>query len=57
MKMWYVSKDVNNGKDLPAGSFIGIMKDRAAASPGMTNHVHVQLYSDGEVVNPTPYVC
>lgn len=57
MKMWYVSKDVNNGKDLSAGSFIGIMKDRAAASPGMTNHVHVQLYSDGEVVNPTPYVC
>ncbi|XP_078347407.1 leukocyte cell-derived chemotaxin-2-like isoform X2 [Oculina patagonica] len=57
VKMWYVSKDVSDGTYVSAGSVIGTMKDRAAASPGMTNHVHVQLYKDGSIVDPTPYVC
>ncbi|XP_078347146.1 myeloid protein 1-like isoform X2 [Oculina patagonica] len=57
VKMWYVGKQVRNGAILPAGSYIGDMKDRAAGSRGMTNHVHVQLYKDGKIVDPTPYAC
>ncbi|KAL9989098.1 hypothetical protein ACROYT_G003607 [Oculina patagonica] len=62
--MWYFSKDVSDGQYLSAGSFMGTMYDRAAGAspPGMTNHVHVQLYKKNtwdtwERVDPTPYVC
>ncbi len=55
--MWYVGKQVRNGAILPAGSFIGDTKDRAAGSRGMTNHVHLQLYKDGKIVDTTPYAC
>ncbi|XP_078363053.1 leukocyte cell-derived chemotaxin-2-like [Oculina patagonica] len=57
VKMWYVTKGVGNGASLSAGSPIGYMTNRAANSPGMTNHVHVQLEKNGRVVNPTSYAC
>ena len=54
--MFYVKKRVRNGAVLSSGDFIGDMTDRAAADPGMTNHVHVQLYRNGAIVNPTRFV-
>ena len=55
--MWYVSKGVRNGDIVSAGDSVGTMKNRAAVSPGMINHVHVQLEKNGVIVNPTPYIC
>ena len=55
--MFYVKKKVYNGNRVSAGSDMGLMTDRATASPGMKNHVHVQLYKNGRVVDPTSYVC
>lgn len=55
--MFYVEKKVDDRVSVSTGSYIGVMTDRASSSPGMENHVHVQLYKDGIIVNPTPYVC
>lgn len=55
--MWYVGKQVRDGAILSEGSVIGDMKNRAARARGMTNHVHVQLYKGGKIVDPTPYAC
>ena len=57
VKMWYVTKGISNGASLSAGSLIGSMTNRAADSPGMTNHVHVQVEKNGRIVNPTSYIC
>ena len=55
--MWYMSPSVEKGQDVSAGSVIGIMTDRAAVSPGMTNHVRVQLYKNGRLEDPARYFC
>ena len=55
--MWYVSKGVRNGDSVSTRDVVGTMENRAAVSPGMINHVHVQLKKDGVIVNPTPYIC
>ncbi|KAJ7360365.1 Peptidase M23 [Desmophyllum pertusum] len=57
VKMWYVTKQVRNGKKLSAGSYIGSMTDRTIHARGMTNHVHVQLEKNRTIVNPTSYAC
>ena len=57
VKMWYVSMSVGTGDSVFVGDVVGTMTNRAAVSPGMKNHVHVQLQKDGVIVNPTPYIC
>ena len=56
VKMFYVWKTISNGRIVASGDSIGTMTDRASVDPGMTNHVHVQLYKDGAIVNPTSFV-
>ena len=56
VKMFYVRKTISNGRIVASGDSIGTMTDRASVDPGMTNHVHVQLYKDGAIVNPTSFV-
>lgn len=56
--MFYVKKKVNNGESVSAGSYIGDMTDMASAfSDQMTNHIHVKLYLNGKIEDPTSYVC
>lgn len=56
VKMFYVWKTISNGRIVASGDSIGTMTDRASVDPGMTNHVHVQLYKDEAIVNPTSFV-
>ncbi|RMX53586.1 hypothetical protein pdam_00004360 [Pocillopora damicornis] len=49
VKMFYVRKTISNGRIVASGDSIGTMTDRASVDPGMTNHVHVQLYKDGAI--------
>lgn len=56
VKLFYVRKTISNGRIVASGDSIGTMTDRASVDPGMTNHVHVQLYKDGAIVNPTSFV-
>ncbi|XP_078347438.1 leukocyte cell-derived chemotaxin-2-like [Oculina patagonica] len=55
--LFYVSKEVDSGEEVDAGEFVGYSIDRTVGNPGMTQHVHLQLYKNGYIVNPTPYVC
>ena len=56
--MFYVSKDIRDGASVSAGGRIGSMINMAAHFlPGMTNHIHMTLYKNGQKVNPTPYKC
>ena len=55
--MFYVKEGVRTGISLSAGDFIGTMINRAAVSRGMINHVHVKLEKNGNIVDPTPYIC
>lgn len=61
VKMWYVSRRVRKGDRVSAGDFVGTMKNRAAVSRGMINHVHVQLEKklggNWVIVDPTPFIC
>nr|XP_058969724.1 myeloid protein 1-like [Pocillopora verrucosa] len=56
VKLFYVRKTISNGRIVASGDSIGTMTDRASVDPGMTNHVHVQLYKDGAIVDPTSFV-
>ena len=58
VKMFYVTKDIRNGVSVSARGRIGSMTNMAAqfSPPGMTNHIHVELYKSGQIVNPTPYL-
>ncbi|XP_078347429.1 leukocyte cell-derived chemotaxin-2-like [Oculina patagonica] len=55
--LFYVSKEVDSGEEVDAGDFVGYSIDRTVGSPGMTQHVHLQMYKNGRRVDPTPYVC
>lgn len=58
VKMHYVVKRVSNGVSISGGSYIGSMTNmKAYFRAGMTNHIHVQLYKNGRIINPTSYVC
>jgi len=61
VKMWYVSRGVRKGDRVSAGDFVGTMNNRAAVSPGMINHVHVQLEKklggNWVILDPTPSIC
>ncbi|KAJ7360366.1 Peptidase M23 [Desmophyllum pertusum] len=43
VKMWYVTKQVSNGKQLSAGSYIGSMTDRTIDARGSAVHPLVQM--------------
>lgn len=56
--MFYLEKRVSNRESVSAGSYIGKMTNMAAEySCRMTNHIHVKLYENGQIVDPTDYVC
>ncbi|KAK3742874.1 hypothetical protein QZH41_020409, partial [Actinostola sp. cb2023] len=58
VKMFYVSKTVNTGALLGAGDKLGSMVNMAVQyGKGMTNHIHVQLYKNRKVVDPTNFFC
>ena len=56
--MFYVTKGIGNGVSVSARGWIGIMTNMAAqfSRPGMTNHIHVELYKSGQGVDPKPYL-
>lgn len=56
VKMFYVEKTVGDGRRVNPGASVGTMTDRASADPGMTNHVHVELYKDRKLMDPTSFV-
>ena len=39
-----------------AGEFIGKAQSIALRYPGITNHIHVELWKDGVVIDPTPFL-
>ena len=64
-KLFYVAPTDASGKPLikpgdrvKVGDPIGTMQDRAAANPGMTNHVHVEVLPPGSKtpVDPAPWL-
>ncbi|KAK3730175.1 hypothetical protein QZH41_016009 [Actinostola sp. cb2023] len=60
VKMFYLSKavDVNKGDKLGAGDQIGSMVNMAVQyGKCMTNHIHVKLYKNRKVVDPTNFFC
>ncbi|XP_031548758.1 leukocyte cell-derived chemotaxin-2-like [Actinia tenebrosa] len=58
VKMFYVRKTVNNGDHVRGGSNIGVMTNMAREYRcTMTNHIHVQLYKNNRIIDPTPYTC
>ncbi len=41
---------------LQAGEKIGVAQDIALRYPDITCHIHLELWQDGEVVDPTPFI-
>ena len=64
VRMFYVaptdaegSQIINKGDKVSAGSVIGTLQDRAKASSGMKNHVHLEIRDkQGKAVDPAPWL-
>lgn len=52
VKIFYVKPAVTQGESLEAGQFIGFAQDISLKYPGMTKHIHLELYVDGDLVDP-----
>lgn len=52
-KLFYLMPD-EGLKVLQAGEKIGVAQDIALRYPGITTHVHLELWQDGNVIDPTP---
>ncbi len=58
IKMFYVApQSVSTGSEVLEGDIIGYAQDIASYhnTPSMTPHIHVEVYVDGKLVDPTGY--
>lgn len=55
VKMFYVSPLAKLPVNINRGEIVGFMQDRAAASPGMINHIHFELRIKGTIQDPGQY--
>lgn len=54
VKQFYVSPSVRTGDRVEAGQKIGTSQDLSRAYPGITNHVHIEVWDGKERIDPTP---
>jgi major membrane immunogen (membrane-anchored lipoprotein) len=52
-KIWYFEPDNTSGT-MTKGAKLGTSKSLPYS--GITQHIHITLYKDGKIVNPTPYL-
>jgi murein DD-endopeptidase MepM/ murein hydrolase activator NlpD len=55
-RVMYVTASVGIGDQVSAGEPIGFAQDLQQRYPGITNHVHVELRSQGRLLNPADYL-
>ncbi|MDA1044233.1 MAG: M23 family metallopeptidase [Verrucomicrobia bacterium] len=55
MKIFYMQCTMPFGH-VRAGELIGQAQNIALRYPGITNHIHVELWNNGNVVDPTPFL-
>jgi hypothetical protein len=55
VKIFYIHPLIVNNTHVYNGTRIGTAQDRASVSPGMKNHIHVEVYINGKLVDPSPY--
>lgn len=55
VKLFYMQPLANLPVSVERGQVVGNMQDRAATSPGMINHLHVEVWVDGKHVNPASF--
>lgn len=53
VKLFYVSPTVTPGTTVKAGQQIGTAQNLNRRYPGITNHIHVEVYVNGQLTDPT----
>nr|WP_322624491.1 M23 family metallopeptidase [uncultured Flavobacterium sp.] len=52
VKLFYIVPTIAIGSTVKAGQQVGIAQDLTVKYPGITNHVHLEVYHNGELINP-----
>jgi murein DD-endopeptidase MepM/ murein hydrolase activator NlpD len=55
VKIFYMHPLIVSNTHVYTGTRIGTAQDRASISPGMKNHIHIEVYLNGKLVDPSPY--
>ncbi len=57
VKIFYVDPlQMLMGRTVRAGQTIGLAQSLAARYPGITNHIHLEVRHDGELLDPQPLI-
>jgi murein DD-endopeptidase MepM/ murein hydrolase activator NlpD len=55
IKLFYVDPIGALPASINRGEVVGTMQNRASNSPGMVNHLHIEVWVNGKVVDPSDY--
>lgn len=54
IKIFYITPKVSVGSQVKKGQYIATAQNIAAKYPGITNHIHFEVYNkQGQIINPT----
>lgn len=56
MKLFYVDQMLPAGTVVSPSSIVGKAQNIAAKYSGITNHVHIELYQNGQRINPSSFI-
>lgn len=55
VKMFYLNPLTSLPSTINRGDLVGAMQNRAAINPGMKNHLHIEVYIKGKLVDPSNF--